>query len=269
MNQLTDFSEQKTMSSREIAQITGKEHKNVLRDCYNLNESYEKLSLLKIEQGYYLHPNTGDQKHKEYLLTKIQTFDLMTGYNTELRIKVNRRWEELEQKQLDFSDPNVVFQLAKNWKEETEKRIALEQENKLKDTQLTHQSLQLRQAAPKVEYFDNVLESKTDIPTTIIAKDLGMSANALNNRLKKLGVQYKRGGYTNGDGVLKNYTWVPYAKYQKDGLGRTKTHHHTGVNGEVITTHHWYWNEKGRLFIYDLLKKHDKPNGDVQQKLGI
>lgn len=84
------------MSSREIAELTGKLHKNVLRDCDKLNEHYEKLGMLKIEQGSYTHESTGNQQHRECLLTKMQTMDLMTGYNTELRIKVNRRWEELE-----------------------------------------------------------------------------------------------------------------------------------------------------------------------------
>lgn len=84
------------MSSREIAEITGKQHKNVLRDCDKLNEHYEKLDMLKIEQGSYTHENTGNQQHRECLLTKMQTMDLMTGYNVELRIRVNRRWEELE-----------------------------------------------------------------------------------------------------------------------------------------------------------------------------
>ena len=93
------LSAEPTMSSREIADLTGKEHRNVLRDCDNLNESYSKLGLLKIEQGYYLHQNTGNQQHKEYRLTKMQTFDLMTGYSQELRIKVNRRWAELEEKE--------------------------------------------------------------------------------------------------------------------------------------------------------------------------
>lgn len=88
---------EQTMSSREIAELTGKRHDNVLRDCDVLNENYEKMGFLKIEEGYYTHPNTGNQQHREYRLTKMQTFDLITGYNTELRIKVNRRWAELEQ----------------------------------------------------------------------------------------------------------------------------------------------------------------------------
>jgi len=86
-----------TMSSREIASLTGKEHRNILRDCDELNESYEKLNLLKIEQINY--KDSRNREQREYHLTRMQCFDLMTGYSRELRIKVNRRWEELEKKE--------------------------------------------------------------------------------------------------------------------------------------------------------------------------
>ena len=71
------------MISREVAQLTGKNHQHVLRDCDALNAEYEKLGLSKIGQGYYTHPNTGDQQHREYILTKMQCFDLLTGYSAE------------------------------------------------------------------------------------------------------------------------------------------------------------------------------------------
>jgi hypothetical protein len=81
----------------------------------NIDNVFSKEAFPLIKQGYYTHPNTGNQQHREYLLTKMQTFDLMTGYSTELRIKVNRRWEELESKrQLDFSDPDTVLMLVQN-----------------------------------------------------------------------------------------------------------------------------------------------------------
>src|SRR5690606_38874862 len=96
MNQLTNI--QQTMSSREIAELTGKEHRSVLRDIDVLNSNYEKLGMHKVVQGYYTLPSTGSQQHRCYELTKMQTIDLMTGYNIELRIKINRRWEELENK---------------------------------------------------------------------------------------------------------------------------------------------------------------------------
>jgi len=85
-----------TMTSREIAEVTGKEHRNILRDCDRLNESYAKMALLKIEQCDYRADN--GQVYREFRLTRMQTFDLMTGYDMELRIRVNRRWAELEQR---------------------------------------------------------------------------------------------------------------------------------------------------------------------------
>ena len=85
------------MSSREIAELCGKPHRNILRDIDKLDAIYAKLSLLKIEQGYYSTPQTGVQRHREYYLTKEQTLDLVTGYSLEMRIKINRRWLALEQ----------------------------------------------------------------------------------------------------------------------------------------------------------------------------
>ena len=94
---LSQFGEnQKTMSSREIAELSGKQHGHVCRDVEALNATYEKMGLSKIGEGYYTHPNTGSQQHREFLLTKEQCIDLVTGYNAELRIKINRRWAELE-----------------------------------------------------------------------------------------------------------------------------------------------------------------------------
>jgi len=86
-----------TMSSQEIASLTGKRHDHVLRDCDELNESYESLGLPKIGESTYKADN--GHTYREYRLTRMQCFDLMTGYSRELRIKVNRRWEELEKKE--------------------------------------------------------------------------------------------------------------------------------------------------------------------------
>lgn len=97
MRELINTIEQ-TMSSFEIAKLTGKRHDNVMRDIRELNKGYEKLHLLKIELKHRISDlGEGRQRKDPYFeLTKMQTFDLLTGYNTELRIKVNRRWAELE-----------------------------------------------------------------------------------------------------------------------------------------------------------------------------
>ncbi|WP_423912459.1 Rha family transcriptional regulator [Capnocytophaga gingivalis] len=97
MNELINTIEQ-TMSSFEIAKLTGKRHDHVMRDIRELNKGYEKLYLPKIGLIFKITDlGFGRQRKDPYFeLTKMQTFDLLTGYNTELRIKVNRRWAELE-----------------------------------------------------------------------------------------------------------------------------------------------------------------------------
>ena len=82
-----------TMSSREIAQLCQKRHDNVCNDIRILNETYEKMGLLKIKDTLYTNEQNG-QQYREYLLTKEQSIDLVTGYNRELRIAINRRFSK-------------------------------------------------------------------------------------------------------------------------------------------------------------------------------
>ena len=77
-----------TMSSREIAQLCEKQHGHVCRDIENLNQTYESMGLSKIGEGYYTHPSTGSQQHREFLLTKEQSIDLVTGYRADIRIRI-------------------------------------------------------------------------------------------------------------------------------------------------------------------------------------
>lgn len=97
---------------------------------------------------------------------------------------------------------------------------------------------------PKVEYFDQVLQSDALIPTNVIAKELGMSAITLNAKLNKLGILYKSGE-----------AWVLYHKDQNKGYTGTKTASYTDSKGSAQTHVHTYWTEKGRKFIHDVMAK--------------
>src|SRR6056297_55879 len=173
MTDLNLRTEQK-MSTREIAELTGKKHQHVLRDVDLLNENYSKLGMSKVGQGYFTHPNTGNQKHREYLLTKIQTFDLMTGYNIELRIRVNRRWAELEAKQ---------HQILQTYSEAL--MLAAKQAEKLE-----LQQSKINELEPKAEFYDSVTNSKTAIDIGRAAKvlDMGFGRNILFLKLRNKGV---------------------------------------------------------------------------------
>ena len=129
MNELLTFNNELTMSSREIATLCSKHHKNVLRDIDTLNETYEQMAMLKVEQGYYTADN--GQAYREYHLTKEQTIDLVTSYSTELRIKINRRWQELEQGKAKLL-PQTKLEALKAYVAEIEA-------HELTKTQLTHE----------------------------------------------------------------------------------------------------------------------------------
>ena len=75
---LTSLQNTSTMSSREIATLCDKEHRNVCRDIENLNLEYGKLSLPKVGECDYTADN--GQTYREFRLTKEQTIDLITGY---------------------------------------------------------------------------------------------------------------------------------------------------------------------------------------------
>lgn len=231
---------QKKMSSREIAELTGKRHDHVLRDCDVLNVNYQELALPKIGEGLYTHPNTGNQQHREYLLTKMQTMDLMTGYRIDLRIKVNRRWEALEtannSPELQMAQGLLAAQKLIESKDEriqileVEKDLLIDENNKL---------------APKANYTDVVLKSVNTYTSTQVAKELGFrAAEQLHKELKKQGIMFYQSGQ-----------WLLTAKYCGKGYTKPRTHNFThsssGLPGTNTIT---VWTEEGRRFLHTSLK---------------
>jgi len=120
---------------------------------------------------------------------------------------------------------------AEKWIEEQKEKQSLQLENA--------QSKQIiNELQPKATYYDLVLQNKTLLSMTKIAKDYGMSAIALNNMLHELGVQFKQSD-----------VWILYQKYADKGYTQSKTH----VLDDERNKFHTYWTQSGRLFIYNLL----------------
>lgn len=113
-------------------------------------------------------------------------------------------------------------------------------------TENAQQKQLLAEYSPKTSYYDVVLQTKDALSTSQIAKDYGKSAKWLNAMLHDLGVQYNQGG-----------VWLLYQKYAELGYTRSKTHTYSGNDGEQHSRLHTYWTQKGRLFIYELLKSKD------------
>ena len=135
-----------------------------------------------------------------------------------------------------ISNPDIAIAAFQALKEEREKN------RKLTDT-VAVQNQQIAELQPKASYYDVVLNCKDLLSITEIAKDYGKSAKWLNNYLHENKVQYKQGDI-----------WLLYQNHAEKGYTNTKTQTFNGNDGNVHTKVHTYWTQKGRLFIYDLLK---------------
>lgn len=186
-----------TMTSREIALVTDKTHRHVLADIEKLNESYIEMALPKIGQSEYQADN--GQSYRQFILTKEQTLDLMTGYSRELRIKVNRRWAELEEQ------VSKTPTLPTTYLEALKALVTSEEEKAV----IQHQ---LEAAAPKVHHYDTIVDRYNLMTATQVGQKLGITAFRLNkhledlnvyNRSVKRGRTFKQWFIDEGYGVMK------------------------------------------------------------------
>lgn len=128
-------------------------------------------------------------------------------------------------------NPDTIIKLATELKTERERRSIAEQ--------------RVNELTPKASYYDLVLSNESLVTITQIAKDYGMSGQAMNHKLHDLGVIYKQGN-----------TWLLYSKYQRTGWTHSETIMVDKADGTQKAVMHTKWTQKGRLGLYELLKRH-------------
>ncbi len=232
-----------TMTSLEIAEVTGKRHDSILRDIRNiLSQGVDAHNF--VETSY---TDKSNRQQKCYTLTKKGCLILASGYDVILREKIINRWEELETKdrnkyQVPKSFAEALMLAAKQQEQIEEQQRQLEATS----NEIVELNGAIAEMEPKVTYVDMILASNETVTTTQIAQDYGQSAKAFNVLLRNFGVQHKVGGQ-----------WVLYAKHLPFGYVQSDTFpivHKNGTNGTVM---HTKWTQKGRLFLYEELKKHN------------
>ena len=144
-------------------------------------------------------------------------------------------------------DPQFGIRLLSELQAEREQRKAIEQESE------QHKQI-INELEPKARYCDLVLKSKTLVPVSMIAKDYGLSATKFNLLLHELGVQYRMAE-----------TWLLYQKYAGQGYAHSQTH--ILDNGTAIVS--TCWTQKGRLFLYQLLKEQAGVLPVIEREYGI
>lgn len=131
-----------------------------------------------------------------------------------------------------LENPDMAIAALQKLKEERQLRLQAQEE-------VAQKNQIIQELQPKATYYDLVLQNKSLVAISVIAKDYGMSAKKLNKILHELKIQFKQGK-----------TWLLYQKYAGKGYTQSKTH---TIDADYSKMH-TYWTQKGRLFLYDLLK---------------
>ena len=123
--------------------------------------------------------------------------------------------------------------------EEEKERLALEVQQK--QATIALQSAEIQKAAPKVNYYDEHLQSINTVTATQIAKEMGLDAHKLNTKLKECGIIYRQSGQ-----------WLLHAPYSTWGLHSTRTQTFTRNDGYIGNSIYTVWTQKGRRFLHAL-----------------
>ncbi|EQB3099688.1 phage antirepressor KilAC domain-containing protein [Clostridium botulinum] len=209
------------------------DEKYLVKNSDVLKQHYRKLNnageIFITESGLYsLAFNSKLQSAKEF--TK--------WVKKEILPSIRRHGAYMTENVLDevINNPDFGIKLLTELKKEKEEKKKLQLQNKQKD-QL------IGELKPKADYTDRILKNKGLVTTTQIAKDYGMSAQEMNKLLHDLKVQYKQSGQ-----------WLLYSKYHNKGYTHSETIDIVRSDGTPDITMNTKWTQKGRLFLYNLLK---------------
>ncbi len=217
-----------------------------LHDALQVKTAYKDWFPRMCEYGFsegtdfcsFLSESSGGRPAVNHQLTIDMAKQLCMIQRTDIGRKFRQYFIQVEEA---WNSPEAVMARALQF---ANQQLALlrHQNMELTDT-IAVQNQQILEMKPKVSYYDVVLNCKDLISTSAIAKDYGKSAIWMNRYLHKKGVQFKQGDI-----------WLLYQKYAQKGYTSTKTHSYPGTDGETHTKVHTYWTQKGRLFIYELMK---------------
>ena len=253
MNELTNIADNdERMTSLQIAEATGKAHKDVMRSIRNMEPAWVKVqgrSFALLQKEVEVN-NGGHKMQPYYSLTKEECLYIATKFNDEARAKLVRRWKELEEARRPAVPQNYLEALKAMVRiEEQKQQLAIEnqkQQEQIADISRENVELgnKITEMLPKVSYYDKILESKSTMTVTQIAQDYGMSAVKMNRILAELKIQRKVQGQ-----------WILYNNYVPCGYVHSKAVDIVRADGRRDVKYNTEWTVKGRIFLYNKLKE--------------
>jgi len=225
------------ITSLDIARLTGKEHKNVLRDIRNMEPAWEKSHQLKFEQMQIREklPNNGYRLRTVYALTKLECLYIATKYDDVSRAKLVLRWEELERGNVrtQGTGTTVPCEHSTGGSQSpcaSPKLLMTEREIVKKGDEIRKEQIE-KENAPA----DGCLTISE------IAEMLNTSVKNLNQFLVKQDIQFRRDG---------RYYLTP--KYDGSGFAQERAFHYFSLDGEKKERLYLVWTPLGVEFIRHL-----------------
>ena len=176
MTQIININKEQTITSLEIAELTGKQHKNVMQAIRNMEPAWEKVYGLKFQLVDY-RDKKGELRPC-YQLTKTECLYIATKFNDEARAKLVLRWEELER----------ANALNENGKMINKRQLVLPSPQKILALadEIIGEGLRLLNA-----------QAENTLTATQVAKTFNMRVFDFNAVVRDMGIQYRRGGHWN------------------------------------------------------------------------
>ena len=220
-----------------VAEVFGKYHKNVLRDIETLScsEEFNRLNFGPIE-----YTDKMGRVQKAYEITKDGFSFLVMGYTGEKAAQFKEMFirEFNKREEMLKSDEYILLRASQIQQKRIENLQAQLQEKSLL-LDVANETISIN--APKVEYFDEVLQSTETMTTTQVAKTIGRSGQWLNRQLKNCGLIFYQSGQ-----------WLVKSPYDRCGLHKVRTSTYTKSDGSTASKSSTVWTEKGKRFIIAL-----------------
>jgi Uncharacterized phage-encoded protein len=216
------------MTSLEIAELTGKQHKDVLKAIRNMEPAWTKTCGRKfaLTSRIIEQPNGGTREVPCYSLTKTECLYIATKFNDEARAKLVLRWEELEQARaqeqqaLSYPLRNAQQEMQPLCLPEPKKILALADE-------IIGEGLRLLNE-----------EAEDTLTATQVAKTFNMTVYDFNAVVRDMGIQYRRNGHWNISDDLADRDLV-----------RLRTHVSYSLKGEKKVRTYMTWTLSGLRYL--------------------
>lgn len=215
-------------------------------ECLELTDSAVRMAMSKMNEKQVINLNNSNVKDIDVrkLANRGENFLTESGV---YKLIFKSRKQEAEKFQ-DWVTDEVLPQVRKtggyiSTNENMSDEDILSRALQIANARIEERNKQIKELKPKAEYTDMVLQSNNTFTISQIANDYGMSPQELNKLLNKFEIQYKQSGQ-----------WLLYKPYKNKGYACSETTIISKGVGRVRTSMHTKWTQKGRKFIYDLLK---------------